>query len=244
MSGPLLLHRFAARCSEWAYEVAAIGLIAVYVNAFEVWQALGESLGQTTANFIPLWLAAAVGAFAIVAAIHRLAQRQPVGWWTLAVGGVLAGLAFRLADPAFPAKQAHVPEYLLMALVVHRAFRLHLSGAALVVATTVATAVLGSHDEFLQGLSPDRTFGIRDIAVNAVAGLAGALICYALEGAPRLTRIGSTAEGRLGASEWVAMGILFGGWVGLFLATYEFRAGVLPTSPLAPLLPLYFSSSR
>jgi hypothetical protein len=88
----------------------------------------------------------------------------------------LAVLGLALTDPAYPAKRIHVPQYLLLALVLRRALSDHVGGTVLNAATIAATLIFGIHDEMLQGLHPSRTYGLRDILVNGTGGASGALL--------------------------------------------------------------------
>ena len=156
------------------YPVAAL-LVIAYVNTFELWALLVRSIGPEQAALVPFaTLATGLGLTGWWIILHRGAIRlRPV---LLVVALALAMLGLALTDPAYPAKRIHVPQYLLLALVLRRALSDHVGGTALNAATIVVTLIFGIHDEMLQGLHPSRTYGLRDIVVNATAGASGALL--------------------------------------------------------------------
>lgn len=156
------------------YPVAAL-LVVAYVNTFELWALLVRSIGPEQAALVPFaTLAAGLGLTGWWIILHRGTIRIRPVLLIMALALALLGLA--LTDPAYPAKRIHVPQYLLLALVLRRALSDHVGGAALNAATIVVTLIFGIHDEMLQGLHPSRTYGLRDIVVNATAGASGALL--------------------------------------------------------------------
>jgi hypothetical protein len=226
------MYRFFAR-PEFRYEVAAFALLLAYVNAFSLWQILARSLGRVGAELLPLILLAAA-AGAIGGRIVMLRRRGiAVRLWFCLGAGALAALAACLVDPLFPAKRIHVAEYMVLAWVVDRMFRRELTGVGLLAATALMTAALGSHDELIQGLYPGRTYGLRDVVVNAVSGLAGALLIHGF--APAREPGGPPARWKLSRSEWLAVGALIAGWGALLLALSALRGGPVPLWPLLPL---------
>lgn len=86
----------------------------------------------------------------------------------IAVAGIFA------ADPNFPAKRIHIPQYILLAVVVRRALLFDLPPRWIFPGVVVVTIMLGIHDELIQGLLESRTFGVRDIGVNSLGALSGA----------------------------------------------------------------------
>jgi len=155
------------------YPVAAL-LVVAYVNTFELWALLVRSIGPEQAALVPFaTLAVGLGLTVWWIILHRGAIGMRPVLLVMALALALLGLA--LTDPAYPAKLIHVPQYILLALVLRRALSDHVGGTALTAATMVVTLIFGIHDEMLQGLHPSRTYGLRDIVVNATAGASGAL---------------------------------------------------------------------
>ena len=99
----------------------------------------------------------------------------------------------------------------------------------------LATALYGVHDEFLQGLHPSRTFGLRDMFINLCGAGAGALTARAFSaaGAPAPQNSGDPAGMRP-----VALGlILLLVGVGLFAyARTGYRNDLLPYWTVLPVI--------
>ncbi|MGQ0665022.1 MAG: VanZ family protein [Pseudomonadota bacterium] len=219
------------------YELAALGLVLLYVNTFEVWQALSAGLGGRVAAVVPVALVAAVVAAAGLAVPLWRQRGGQVAVGTLLVGLGVAAAALWVSDPAYPAKRIHVFEYMLLSVVVRKALAFHLNGRALLFATAALTGVLGSHDELIQGLHPNRVYGLRDIAINTLGGLAGALVGYAfaLFERPHAAPAASPPAG-LEPAAVVAAGGLALGWALLLFALPSFRGGALPWWTAVPLV--------
>ena len=155
----------------------ALVLTALFVQGFPVWQMLALAFGRGGAGQVP-FAAAAIAAAAVLVASRRARSRRR--WLVLAATAVAIVAGLWLTDPAFPAKRIHVAEYMLLSVVVRRGASRHADGGALTVGTAVLTILFGIHDELAQGLHPSRTFGLTDVAVDALGGLAGALAGHAL----------------------------------------------------------------
>jgi len=202
------------RPDEIGWLALAVLLVPVYVNTFPVWRWLLANVAEGTATALPI--IAGIAALALAAWWYRGARREgrPVDGRMLLLGGVLAGATLLMTDPAYPAKRIHVAEYILLAVVVRRALCRRLAGAPLALGTLCVTAVLGYHDELLQGLHPDRRFAAYDVLVNAMGGAAGAAIghgaaLFAGTGPPA-TRWAEAFDGAaVGAMAWslVAAGL-------------------------------------
>lgn len=153
-------------------------LIPVYVNSFDIWHWLDQTIPGGRARYIPIIL---FGLILFLSLFRwRAIFRSTTNLMVIALGVALAICAFLLADARYPAKRIHVPEYVVLAFVAREAFRWRLSGFALTLAAGLAAVILGVHDELLQGLHPDRYFGYSDLIVNTVSACAGALIGQAL----------------------------------------------------------------
>lgn len=149
----------------------SLGLLALYVNAFPLWAMLSSRLGREIAGYLPFAVVGLLGA-----ALLLFSLRRRWHWPSLGLAILFAALGLWLADPAFPAKRVHVAEYALLALVLRRALLPWLGGPQLTLIAAMAAALFGFHDEMLQGLLPERTFGLSDIAVDCLGALAGSLL--------------------------------------------------------------------
>lgn len=155
-------------------------LVVAYVNTFTVWRFLQHQLGGD-AGWIPWLLVALFAAGAALQWRRRLAGR-PVSP-TMLAAALLVGLAgMLLTDPEFPAKRVHVPQYALLAAIVWLALRPHVGSDRVALMSLLVGGLFGVHDEFLQGLHPARTFGIRDMAINLCGVAAGTLVAAGLSG--------------------------------------------------------------
>ncbi len=216
--------------SKWPYELAALVLLALYINAFEVWRWLSINLGPGLANVVPIAVAAAAVVAALSPLLKRGLLRKPSALVALLGTGLLVVLALLASDSAFPAKRIHVAEYLLMGLVIRPALKDEFHGTSLLWATALITALIGCHDELIQGLYPNRSFGWRDIGINALSGLAGALIGYGLTTLPRAAR-----QGGFAAQDWMLLAPMGLGWLALLYAIPQFRGVAVPLWTALPL---------
>ena len=167
---------------EAAWAALATALTAAYSSAFTPWRWLSEQLSPPALEMLPPALALLLFAIVIIrAAPHlRISAGTASAWLVTAATLALAGLLF--ADPAFPAKRVHVFQYALLALVVRRGLASRLDGVPLVAMSALVAALLGVHDELIQGLRPERYFGLTDILVNTVSASVGGCLGAALWG--------------------------------------------------------------
>tara|TARA_B100000614_G_scaffold118610_1_gene106380 strand:+ start:404 stop:1219 length:816 start_codon:yes stop_codon:yes gene_type:complete len=163
-----------------AWLLAAVCLVPVYVSTFDVWRWLLAVVPYDGASAIPILAAVAVAGWAVLT-LHRRRQEGRGSWLALGAAVALGVLALAMIDPHYPAKRIHLVEYIALAFVLRRAAAEHLSGTGLLLATAAIAALLGVHDELLQGAHPDRRFALVDVGVNALAGCVGALIGYATD---------------------------------------------------------------
>lgn len=154
-------------------------LIVIFVNTYPIYRFLATRLGNGISSFLPLALPVAVITICLWACSGSYARRR-VHWLLLLPGIFLCLIALLIPDPAIAIKRIHVVEYLLLSLLVRYTMSHHLSGTRLLLFSGLFTAVLGVHDEFLQGIHQLRTYGLRDMLVNMVAGFGGALFWHGL----------------------------------------------------------------
>lgn len=172
-----------ARCGRdlFLLHVTCFLLVVCYVNMFQFWAWLSRQLGPG----LPLKMLPVIATLAVLLVISlRFIQRVNRGCRIkvvfLGLGIVTAFLALAIPDPHVPVKRIHVPEYIILSFLVRYTLSHRLEGLRLTLFTALVTALYGVHDEMLQGLHPLRYYGWRDIVVNAVAGLSGALLGHGL----------------------------------------------------------------
>lgn len=159
----------------------SILLIPVYVNLFSLWKTLNSLLPQLVMLLLPI---GATLALAVVSLVYYLREQKKTTA-VLNVSSLLTGIiiclaALALPDPNYPVKRIHVAEYMMLALIVRFAMSQKLNGARLLFFSACFASFLGIHDEFLQGLHPSRTYGLRDLCVNTLGAWGGAFIWHGL----------------------------------------------------------------
>ncbi len=152
----------------WALAVtvaiySTLGLAGTLAEVLRERDLLGVAFGV---GFL-LVLAAIVGS-----ALKRRPGRREI-WVGLGVATVYGMVVVRMGIA--PAERTHLFEYGLVAVLIHQALTERLqhgrrvpAPAALAIA---ATALLGWVDEGIQSILPNRVYDLRDVGVNALAGL-------------------------------------------------------------------------
>lgn len=166
---------------ELAGYLLTVLLIPLYVSLFPLWKVLNGILPKWTMIVLPIAATASAALLAIVwYRRNNRDERRKISLITLVIGALICLLALAIPDPAYPVKRIHVAEYMLIALISRYAMSAKLSGSALLLFSALYGAVLGVHDEFLQGLHPSRTYGLRDMSVNGLASCGGALLWHGM----------------------------------------------------------------
>ncbi len=209
------------RLLPWAIYMTAAILVVVYVNLFPVWQGLSE-LGAGRG------LSAAPIAAALTVPLLLLIRRRR-HWRAFLLALCCAALGLLLADPLFPAKRIHVAEYMLLAALLRLAVPRSLGAWQRTMVAAMAGALFGLHDEMIQGLLPDRTFGLADLAVNACGAAAGAFLGQGVSGDD------AKPEARLLDLPWPFWAVLAGAMLEA-VALPAFRDRPLPLWTAAPVL--------
>ncbi|WP_458775650.1 VanZ family protein [Desulforhopalus sp. 52FAK] len=153
-------------------------LVLFFVNLYGVW-ALADNL--LPASVIKLLPVTAVLLFVVTVFLYYSRRRVTtckVHWPMVWAGGFGCIFALTLPDGQFPVKRVHVIEYMILVCLVRYTMSYHLQGRLLLFFSVLATIMFGLHDELLQGLHPSRTYGLRDMIVNACAALGGGLIWH------------------------------------------------------------------
>jgi hypothetical protein len=154
--------------------VCTVAPVIYALFAFDLFDSL-RTLG------IPAWSVAAgvivLGALVIVMATPEL--RRPGDIKTKAAFATaiipLLGAAALIVDARYPAKFIHLPEYLLLGWAIAKLLAPGLPIRTVLPCTVALLAASALVDENIQGYMAERSFGLRDIAVDMIAGLAGAM---------------------------------------------------------------------
>jgi len=155
-------------------------LIPIYVNMFPIWKSLSTLCGDDIFIYLPLvFLVLFIGC---ILGIWVMAGKSPapINKVSLFLGILFCCFGLLITDPEFPVKRVHVVEYAFLGLVARYAMSHFLHGLPLLFFSVIFAALLGIHDEFLQGFHPARTFGLRDMGVNLLGSLGGGLIWHGL----------------------------------------------------------------
>ncbi len=118
-----------------------------------------------------------VGFLLVIAAVLGSTLKRRPGrreiWVALGVTAVYGMVVVRMGIT--PEERTHLFEYGLVAVLIHQALIERVRNGARVpipaVLTVAVTALLGWLDEGIQGLLPNRVYDLRDVGVNALAGL-------------------------------------------------------------------------
>lgn len=161
------------------YAVSLI-LIPTYVNLFSLWKILNSAFGKQFMFFVPIALTASVLAALSIYALRKKNSKQDVN--ILVISGMLiCASALFIPNSAYPVKRVHVVEYMFLVLVVRFSMSYRIQGMQLLLYSFIFAAILGIHDEVLQGFNQARTFGLKDIATNVTSCLGAALLFQGLD---------------------------------------------------------------
>ena len=158
-----------------------IALIPLYVNMFPVWKYLSTRFGDTMFVVLPPVLLFLFLGLSFIFHLKSKNSLQPIDKASITLGLLLCCIGLLSTDPEFPVKRVHVAEYAFLCLVARYAMSHFLDGRALFFFSACLATILGIHDEFLQGIHPARTYGLRDMGVNLLGSFGGGLIWHGLQ---------------------------------------------------------------
>jgi len=173
---------------------SGFAIVYGYVNTFALWRAFGQAFGEGLRDALP-WIMVAIIVLGLAGFLVWQRAGAKISWRLLAIAVLAAVIGLSITDPAFPAKRIHVPQYFMLAIVVWFALPGRMRTPMTPVFVLVAVALYGVHDEFMQGFHPNRTFGLRDMAVNLCGATSGtfALLAFATDPGRRVTKPGQEA---------------------------------------------------
>jgi hypothetical protein len=216
-------------------------LVPLYVNLFPLWKYLSTRFGSSSDTAFSVLPAAVLVLFlALCWFVQRLTGKRsaPIDRTALLAGATLCLVGLLVPDPGFPVKRIHVAEYAALSLAARFALSSSLSGPALLFYSSCFAAVLGIHDEFLQGLHPARTYGLRDMAVNIIGSCGGGLIWHGLN------LFSPPAQGHTAApksrADFLYLGWLFAALLMLVWPAYYFKGQPIELWTALPLLAAVF----
>lgn len=174
------INNFSPRAGATAAYFLCLLLVLVYVNMFPIWKYLSTILKDIFFVILPPVI---LGLFIGGVLWLRLKIRQTsrsLDKTSIGIGILICCIGLLSTDPDFPIKRVHVFEYAFLCLVARYAMSHFLDGLPLLFFSACFGALLGIHDEFLQGLHPARTYGLRDMGVNMLGSFGGGLIWHGL----------------------------------------------------------------
>ena len=77
-------------------------------------------------------------------------------------------------------KYIHIPEYMVLSILVYVALSIDYSGSGILLLTFVLSSISGFVDEMQQGLYPDRYYGWKDMVINSSGVLLGVVMINAM----------------------------------------------------------------
>jgi hypothetical protein len=211
-------------------------LVLAFVNLYQLYRLVGDLLGAHLLGLAPLVLPP-LFLMVIFVFAGRSARHVPLSLAPILLGIALCLVALAIPDPEIAIKRIHVAQYLLLSLAVRLSLATRLGGVELTLSATLLSCLYGVHDEMLQGLHPDRTYGLRDIVVNTLASCGGGLIWHGLS----LFERGHTPTGSLTGWSWMHRLMLLGVSVAVVLMAVPliaYRNHPLPPWPFLPLAAL------
>tara|TARA_R110002110_G_scaffold376568_2_gene586629 strand:- start:141987 stop:142817 length:831 start_codon:yes stop_codon:yes gene_type:complete len=218
------------------FHCLALVLVVVYVNTFALWRGIGNLFGRGIRDNMPfIVIAVLVLGVGIYIGVKARRGALSIAWPWLAAAVLVAIVGLASTDPAFPAKRIHVPQYVILAIVLHFSVRASERTALTLLFVFFAVTAYGVHDEFLQGLHPRRTYGLRDMFVNMCGAGAGVALVRALLPAGRSLPL--DVGTRAVRSGLISAFVLAVGGVFLFaFAGTGFRTDILPYWTVLPAL--------
>lgn len=218
------------------------GLLVIgFVNLYSLYRLAEAFFGRTIFLYAPLSLPPLIVAYLFIR-FGRKINFQDIHLGYIGAGCSLLLLGLFIPDPGIAVKRIHVTEYLLLALVIRYTMSHHLQGLPLLLFSCLFTSILGVHDEFLQGIHPLRTYGLKDMSVNCVAGCGGSLLFHGLRffdtGAP--VQETAVEQGRVTIAIFLALLLL--SLLAMALPLPMYLNSSLPLWPFLPLtcIPLYW----
>ena len=156
-------------------------LVVLYTLAMPyfifVFSMISRHFSTKTAGHIPLFMIIFLAA-AYTAICFRLEKiGRCIG--ILAIGAaIVAGI---MAFEENANKYIHIPEYILMSWLLYRALIIDYRGRGILLLVLICAGMLGVVDEILQGIHPLRTYGWKDMIIDAASSFIGILTIMGLK---------------------------------------------------------------
>ncbi len=160
---------FSSARTAWLVAAAyTIFLYSTLTLAFRLYVWMFARFGKPFMSSLMIWIYIPVG-LALFALLFFRLPRQLGRYVSFLMLGL--ALAFCLDRITIPAKRFHFLEYAPLAVLVFDALRFHCRDRYHYVWTMAVVSLVGLGDEIIQGILPNRYFGINEVVTNAAAGL-------------------------------------------------------------------------
>ncbi|MBW1694575.1 MAG: VanZ family protein [Deltaproteobacteria bacterium] len=150
-------------------------LVAVYTlalpGAILVYDAIIKHFSSAMAGKIPIVFIIVMG---IVYIISSLMLNKGVKALKMLVPCIIIVCILIYLEPN-PNKHIHIPEYIIMSWILFEALSLDYLGKGILILIFICSGLLGLVDELLQGIHPERFYGLGDMAMNSAATFIGIL---------------------------------------------------------------------
>jgi len=146
-------------------------------------RAIEQHFPPQTAGRIPLLIIAVMAAGYSLMRIKQKAAVQ--GIVILAAGSLLVLGIVKFEENAN--KYIHIPEYIIMTWLLYLALIVDYKGKGILLLVFLCALMLGVVDEILQGIHPQRTYGWKDMLIDAASSLIGILSLLRLDAQPQRT---------------------------------------------------------
>ncbi len=167
---PLRLEQgiFKSPRTAWAavilYTVTLYGTLTI---AFRLYSYVFDRMGKPFMSSAMMWIYAPVGLFLLMLLVFRLPRRT--GAYLTFIMMALA-LLYCLTRLEVPAKRFHFLQYAPLGILVFDALRFHCRDRYHYVWAMALVTLVGLGDEILQGILPNRYFGVNEVVINSAAG--------------------------------------------------------------------------
>lgn len=209
-------------------------LVVAYVNLFDLWAWLNNHLEKQILDILPIGITLFVLG-ALIVMFSRVEKQYNNLDRRYFFGGIaLCLLALCIPDARYAVKRIHVVEYLSLSLLIRYAMSYRLQGRSLFYFSLLATVLLGIHDELLQGIHSSRTYGLRDMTVNAVAAAGGSMIWQSIFLFNKTKSI-VVEQPATGLAQRLYLSWLFFAVIALIVPMTGYRYQTIPYWPLLPL---------
>jgi hypothetical protein len=150
-------------------------LVAVYTlalpDAILVYDAITKHFSSAMAGKIPIVFIIVMG---FVYFISSLMLNKGIKALKMLVPCIIIVCILIYLEPN-PNKHIHIPEYIIMSWILFEALSLDYLGKGILILIFICSSLLGLVDELLQGIHPERFYGLGDMAMNSAATFIGIL---------------------------------------------------------------------